>query len=189
MHKSFLLVIDFINDIVNPAGKFSSAAAYVKEFEVIQHANKAIAQARANSIPILFVKLGFSAHYLECPEKSPLYQRVKESQALQLNTWGTAFAAELDVQSDDIMLIKHRVSAFHATGLENFLRANQAEKLFICGVSTDLTVQTTAREAHDRDYEVVIIEDACGAMTQEIHQNTIKSLARIATLTTADKLC
>lgn len=189
MHStSFLLVIDFINDIVHPEGKFSSAAGYVKEHQVIEHANKAIASARAKKIPILFVKLGFSANYLEWPASSPLYSRVKDSHALQLNTWGTELYQKLDFQSNDITIVKHRVSAFYATGLETFLRANQVQQLYICGVSTDMTVQTTAREAHDRDYKVVIIKDACGAMTKELHENTIKSLERIATIVSTDQL-
>lgn len=185
---SFMLVIDFINDIVHPEGKFSRAAAYVKEYQVIERANKAIAAARAKKIPILFVKLGFSANYLEWPASSPLYSHVKEFQALQLNTWGTELHQKLDFQSNDIVIVKHRVSAFYATGLETFLRANQAQQLYICGVSTDMTVQTTAREAHDRDYKVVIIEDACGAMTKELHENTIKSLEQISTIVLADHL-
>ena len=103
--KSFLLTINFINDIVHPDGKFSSAASYVKEHNVIEHANKAIKAVREKKIPIIFIKLGFSANYLEWPASSPLYSHVKEHKALQLNTWGAEFHQQWDVQSDDVTIV------------------------------------------------------------------------------------
>ena len=188
MNKTALLVIDFINDIVHPDGKISNAATYVKEQQVIERANQAITTARKQKIPILFVKVGFSANYLECPVSSPLFNRAKQLQALQLHTWGTEFHQALDIKPNDPVIVKHRVSAFYATGLEAFLRANQVQQLYICGVSTDMAIQTTAREAYDRDYQVVIIKDACGAMTQELHENAIKSLERLATVLSVSQL-
>lgn len=182
MLSSVLLVIDFINDIVHSEGKISGSASYVKDHKVIEHANKAISSARDRKIPILFVKVGFSANYLECPKNSPLFGKARQYQALKLNTWGTEFHEKLNFQPQDIVIVKHRVSAFYATDLEVFLRANQIQKLYFCGVSTDMAIQTTAREAHDRDYQVNIIKDACGAMTQELHENTLKSLERIAVI-------
>ena len=188
MLSSALLIIDFINDTVHPKGKISGSAAYVKEQNVIGHANKAIAIARAEQMPILFVKVGFSSNYLECPRNSPIFSKAKQYQALQLNTWGTEFHETLDIQPTDIVIVKHRVSAFYATALEAYLRANQVQQLYICGVSTDMAIQTTAHEAHDRDYKVTIIKDACGAMTQELHDNTLKSLERVAAVLAADQL-
>lgn len=183
-----LLVIDFINDLMHPDGKTSGAAIYVKEHQVIEHANQAITIARQQDFPILFVKVGFSANYLECPSTSPMFSRAKQLQALQLNTWGTEFHQALDVKPNDPIIIKHRVSAFYATGLETFLRANQIQELYICGVSTDMAIQTTAREAHDRDYQAIVIKDACGAMTPELHNNAIKGLERIVSVVSVNQL-
>lgn len=186
-HSDLLLVIDFVNDIVHPDGKISGSAKYIADHQVIQQANKAIATARSHKMPILFVKVGFSTNYLECPSNSPIFGKAKQYQALQLGGWGTEFHQDLQIQPQDNIIIKHRVSAFYATDLEAFLRANQIQRLYICGVSTDMAIQTTAREAHDRDYQVTILKDACGAMNQELHDNTIKSLERIATVIPVDQ--
>lgn len=43
-----------------------------------------------------------------------------------------------------------------------------------------MAVQTTAREAHDKDYKVMIVSNACGAGSSEIHESTLKSLQRLA---------
>lgn len=173
--KTALLILDFINDIVHPDGKIAASAEFVKENNVMAHANNAIAFARKNGIPVVFIKVGFSSGYKECPESSPIFSRAKQ-QALQLNTWGTEFHDEIKKEKGDLTIIKHRVSAFYSTSLEAFLRANQIESLMICGVSTDMAVQTTAREAHDRDYKVIIVSNACGTASTELHDNTLKSL-------------
>lgn len=183
MVTSALLVIDFINDIVHPDGKIANTAEFVKQHQVIAKANEAIQFAREQNFLLLFVKVGFTVQYLECPKNSPIFGKAKQFQALQLHSWGTEFHHELAINPQDAVIIKHRVNAFYGTDLETFLRANQVERLYLCGVSTDMAIQTTARDAHDRDYQVIIIEDACGAANQEIHENTLKSLARIAEIT------
>ena len=186
--KTALLVLDFINDIVHPLGKIAASAEFIKENNVIQHTNETIALARKKHWPIIFIKVGFHAEYQECPNHSPVFSKVKNLGALQLNTWGTNFHDDIQKEENDLTLVKHRVSAFYATSLEAFLNAQQIERLIICGVSTDMAVQTTAREAHDRDYQVVIVSDACGAANTVLHEAAIHSLQRIAQIVKSNEL-
>jgi nicotinamidase-related amidase len=186
MQDSALLVIDFINDIVDPKGKIAGSANFIQSHYTIENANKVIKQARKANVPIIFVKVGFSPSYLECPAESPIFGKAKQYQALQLNNWGTEFHANLDKQPEDFVVIKHRINAFYATDLEAILRAQKIQNLVICGVSTDMAVQSTTRDAHDRDYKVTVVKDACAAMSEEHHEGSIKILERIATIATAD---
>jgi len=101
-----LLILDFINDIVHPDGKIASAAGFVKEHKVMAHANASIAFARKHQLPVVWVKVGFSSNYQECPRQSPIFTRVKQLQALQLETWGTEFHEEMKVATNDFVLIK-----------------------------------------------------------------------------------
>jgi nicotinamidase-related amidase len=188
MNKSAVLILDFINDIVHLKGKFTATANFVHEHHVIDCANKVISKARQQSIPLIFVRVGFSEGYLECPMNSPLFKKAKEYKALQLNSWGTEFYENLDYQPQDFVVTKHRVSALYATSLETFLKANQIQHLILTGVSTDMAVQTTAREAHDRDYNVTIVSDACGTESMEFHVCTLKALEHIATILTSNEL-
>ncbi|HLB56058.1 MAG TPA: isochorismatase family cysteine hydrolase [Coxiellaceae bacterium] len=188
MKNTALLVIDFINDIVHPDGKVIATATFVEKHHVIEKANHVIAFAREHKIPIAFVKVGFSESYLECPAHSPVFGKAKELKAFQLNTWGTEFHEKLNVQPSDFVIIKNRVSAFYSTSLETFLRANQIQNIILTGVSTDMAIQSTAREAHDRDYKVIIVSDACGAGIAEWHDFTLKQLERLSVITTTDKL-
>lgn len=182
MMKAILLVIDFINEIVHPDGKISAAAAYVADNQVMQCANNSIAIARKKKISIIHVKVGFSPSYIECPPHSPLFGKAKENKILQLGQWGTEFHEKMDVQTDDTIIIKHRVSALYATPLETILRANQIDTVIVSGVSTNMAIDTVTRELHDRDYKVIIVKDACGAPSAEAHNAALATLSRLATV-------
>lgn len=186
--KSALLVIDFINDIVHPAGKIATAADYIENHRVLEKANIAIKTARAKKAPVIHVKVGFSSNYIECPLHSPLFGKTKENNALQLGQWGTEFHTDIDVKPTDVIMVKHRVSALYATPLEAILKANHIDTVLISGVSTNMAIETITRELHDRDYRVVVIQDACGASSREIHDASINTLQRLAIICNADEL-
>jgi nicotinamidase-related amidase len=188
MTKAALLVIDFINDIVDPNGKIAASASYIAEHQVIEKANEAMAFARNNNIPVILVKVGFTAGYLECPEHSPVFGKAKQYKALQLGTWGTEFHEKLKIEPQDLIIIKHRISAFYATALEAILRANQIDTLLLSGVSTHMAIASTAREAHDRDYQVVIIGDACGTANQALQDTTLEILGKVSKIIKTSEL-
>lgn len=180
MNRTALIVLDFINDIVDLNGKFTATATFVHEHCVINRANEVISHARKHAILPIFVRVGFSEGYPELPIQSPLFGKAKEYNALALNSWGTEFHKTLNFQQSDLVVTKHRVNAFYATSLEAILRANHIQHLIVIGVSTDLAVQTTVRDAHDRDYSVTVISDACGAGSMEVHSSTVRELAHVA---------
>lgn len=188
MKKTAFIAIDYIIDIMHPEGKIPSCAAQSAQRQVIAKANHILAQAKQQGWLSILVKVGFNANYLAQPKDSPLFGQANQYGALNLDGHGTDFHPELAVDKADLTIIKPRVSAFYATPLEAILRANKIERLVIAGVSTLFTVQSTAREAHDRDYQVVIVEDACAAATLEQHQASIEFLSLIATITTTEQL-
>lgn len=177
---SALLVIDFINDIVHPKGKITRCAERIIKNKVITRANQAIAHARKKSWPIIFVKVGFHTGYLECPKHSPLFGLAPAHEALLLNSWGTEFHEDLDIKPMDMKMIKHRVSCFYATPLEAILHAQAINTLLLIGVATNMTIEHTARDAHDRDYAVIVIQDACETASKEAHEAALENLGRIA---------
>lgn len=182
MNRSVLILLDYVNELVHEKGQFAAYGypAFVKAHGVLEKANAAIGRARAKGIPVVFVRIGFSPNYAECPGTSPLFGPVKDSGALRLGTWGTELHESLSQTGADLVITKHRVSAFYATPLEAILRGLGAQTLLLGGVATDFVVESTAREAHDRDYDVVVLEDLCGAACEEDHAAAIRFLAAIA---------
>ncbi len=184
--KSILLVMDMINDLVHPEGP--NAASYgvkMRERGVYAATCLAIEKARTAGVPVGYVRIGFSPGYLECPPRSPVFRRARETELFQLGTWGTAVYADFAPRPEDFDIVKHRVSPFYGTRLEPILRAHDITQLVLCGVSTNGVVSAAIREGHDRDYQCVLLEDASAGATDEEHDFALAGLRRFATVTTA----
>jgi nicotinamidase-related amidase len=181
MKKSLFLVMDMMNDLVSETG--ASAATYgvqVKERGVLEKSRKAIDAARKAGIAVGFVRVGFSPDYRECPPASPIFSGARKNGLFKLGTPGTQTHPALGQQASDFDIVKHRVSPFYGTSLEPILRANGIERVILCGVSTNGVVHSGAREAHDRDYECIILQDCCAGVTPAEHEHAIACLGRYA---------
>ncbi len=185
MKKTLLLVMDMMNDLVAEDGfNAQTYGIQVKERNVLANAARAIAAARAAGVAIGYVRVGFSPDYREAPPASPIFSGARNNGIFKLGTKGTEVHPALAPAEGDFDIVKHRVSPFYATSLEAILRAHAIERIVMCGVSTNGVVHSGAREAHDRDYEVVILEDCCAGVTADEHMHAIACLGRYATITT-----
>ena len=185
--KTLYLVMDLINDLVHQDGaNRTGLAAEVERRHVLTHSKIAIAKARSDGIPVGYVIVGWSQDYREWPANSPMFGPAREHQLLKLDTWSTQIHEAVAPEKEDYIIIKHRVSPFYGTNLEPILRAQNISRLVMSGVSTNYVMQSAVREAHDRGYEVVILEDACSALSEEEHQWAIKGLSRMAQVTTSN---
>jgi nicotinamidase-related amidase len=180
--------LDYIVDIMHADGKIARSAPQAAERNVISHANTALKHARDKGWLSILVKVGFKPGYHECPAWSPMFGKAKQFGALALAGPGTAFHPDLQHDLADLVIEKPRVNAFYGTLLEPALRAQRIERLVIAGVSTAWAVQSIVRDAHDRDYRVVILEDACAAVTLEEHQSSIAMLRGIAQVISMSEL-
>jgi nicotinamidase-related amidase len=186
MTKSILLVMDMLNDLVHENG--SGAKTYVplmKERKVLENTNAMIAKARAAGVQVGYVRVGFSADYREAPHTSVIFSGARKNGLFKLGTWGTEVIDILKPNPEDFDIVKHRVSPFYGTSLEPILRANGISRLLLSGVSTNGVVHTGAREGHDRDYSVVILEDCCAGSTAEEHEIALKCMGRYGTIETS----
>lgn len=77
------------------------------------------------------------------------------------------------------VLRKTTIGAFASTNIDSLLRALDCEQLYLCGVSTNMCVETTAREAADRGYLVTLVEDACGTTHEDLHNVTMRNFQRL----------
>ena len=118
-----------------------------------------------------------------------MFGKAQEYGALELGTWATEFDDRVDVQSHDHIMVKKRVNAFYNTDLETVLRANNIGEIVMVGVSTDMAIQSAARDGHDKDYNITILEDACAACDETVHKNSIDCISRIANIVTTNQWC
>jgi biuret amidohydrolase len=86
---------------------------------------------------------------------------------------------ELKPLPTDYVVRKTTIGAFASTGIDSLLRALGCEQLYLLGVSTNMCVETTAREAADRGYLVSLVEDACATTHEDLHESTMRNFRRL----------
>lgn len=185
---SIYLVLDMENDLIHEDGPNGNApfGQQVKERGVIAKTREAIRKARAAKVNIGYVRVGFSPDYRECPDTSPTFTAARKNGLFKLGTWGTEIHPDLAPEPSDFQIVKHRVSPFYGTNLEPILRARGIRRIYASGVSTNGVVQGVVREGHDRDYEIVLLEDCCSAMSQSEHACAVEGLKRYCTVTASN---
>lgn len=190
MNKSIYLVLDMENDLVHADGPNGKAgyAEQVQSRKIVQKTRAAIQRARDAGVPVGFVRVGFSPDYRECPPNSPIFSGARKNGIFQLGTWGTEVHPDLGMRPGDFDIVKHRVSPFYSTTLEATLRANGVTRIYCSGISTNAVVQAMVREGHDRDYEVVVLEDCCCALSADEHAQAVAGFKRFCQLVDSTEL-
>lgn len=186
--QNALVVIDYINELTHPNGKLAHGMEFLTRHNTIANANLAIQHARKHQWLLVFVKVGFSENYTECPSTSPVFSAAPQNKVLQLGQWGTEFVDELQYLKDDVTVTKHRVSPFCGTDLEMILRTQQITSIYVAGFSTDMAVQSMVKEGHDRDFKMTVITDACGAYNEDNHNFALHLMKRVAHQNNANEL-
>jgi nicotinamidase-related amidase len=184
---SIYLVLDMENDLVHEEGP-NARGPYGEQARgrgIVPRTGEALHKARAAGVKVGYVRVGFSPDYRECPPNSPIFSAARKNGLFKLGTWGTEIHPAIAPQPEDFQVVKHRVSPFYSTPLEAILRANGITRIYCSGISTNAVVQATVREGHDRDYEMVVLEDCCCALSEEEHQNAIAGLRRFCTIVTS----
>jgi len=188
--ETALVCIDFINEMMSEGGKLSGKGykVFAEKNNTLRNVRQVQELFRKKGYDIIHVKISFSRNYLEHPERSILFGKAKEFGALSEESWGVKFHEHISPVSDEKIIIKRRVSAFYQTDLDLTLKARGIKNIYIAGVSTDLAVESAARDAHDRDYNVNVLEDCCVAGSDDDHKKSIITLAKISNIVTVNDI-
>jgi len=137
--------------------------------EITGKVANAIAFARSQNIPVLFVVVGFRPGMPEVSMNNKILSASKERSANvnmdELMKIDNAVAPILG----DIIITKRRVSAFTGSDLDVVLRAQGIQHIILTGVSTSGVVLSTLREAADKDYRITVLSDCCTDGDVEVH--------------------
>jgi ureidoacrylate peracid hydrolase len=157
--------------------------------EAVRHAAIAVEQARRGGIPVVFTR------HLYRPGRADEGRALKQNSpalagldGLQAGSWDAEVAAELGWEPRDLTVDKVRFDAFQWTSLEPLLRGLGVDELAVCGVVTNICVETTIRSAFMRDFSVIMLADCCAAATRRLHELSVEvlsayRLARIESIT------
>lgn len=157
-NKSALLIMDIQGPMVD---------GLANKEEYLQNIQRTIDAARANTIPVIYVVVGFRP---TMPEFNPRSKGLRT-----LRDTGTADALVnprpvLPLTETDVVVTRRRVSAFPGSDLEIILRAKKIDHLVLSGISTSGVVLSTVREAVDKDYLLTVLSDLCADRDEEVHR-------------------
>ncbi|MDA0368907.1 MAG: cysteine hydrolase [Proteobacteria bacterium] len=134
--------------------------------------------ARRNGIPVIWTKIALRPDYadggLMIHEIRP---GLKEAGGIKAGTDDAALIAEAVVAPGDFVIDKPRNSAFFSSSLESLLHALDVRCLLMGGVTTSMCVESTARDAGQRDYRTFVVRDACGDFAQARHDAALDAIA------------
>ncbi|WP_039056644.1 hydrolase [Enterobacter sp. Bisph1] len=177
--KTALVVIDLQEGILPFAGGPHTAQ------QVVDRAAKLAEKFRANGAPVILVRVGWSADFTEAL-KQPV-DVATGGHSLPDNWW--VYPQALGKQESDIEITKRQWGAFYGTDLELQLRRRGIDTIVLCGISTNIGVESTARNAWELGFSLVIAEDACSAGSSEQHTGSMTYIfPRIGRVRSTDEI-
>lgn len=126
-----------------------------------------LAAAREAGVPVIFTRYVYSEGMVDVGPPKGEKVRKPNMNSLGAGMDEIELIPELGVLPGEIVIDKSRPSAFYGTRLEPVLTSQGIRNLVICGVTTNICVETTARDAGQRDYGTYVVRDAVAEFTQE----------------------
>jgi ureidoacrylate peracid hydrolase len=192
-----LIVVDMQNDFCASDGFVAKGGRDVSQVqEMAKRLPDLIESARRAGVLVVFVRCAYSTddnRYLSDVWLEQAARRQGGGYTLapvcREGSPGCDYYGGVRPAADDIVVIKHRYSAFHGTDLEMILRSHGVRTVVLTGVSTHVCVETTAREAFVRDYYTVVVADGSAAYSQQEHETALNLIDRFfGEITTIDRL-
>jgi ureidoacrylate peracid hydrolase len=173
-----LLVVDMQNGFCHPDGSFAAMGFDTGALRAaIGGCQELIAAAHQRDVPVIFTRFAYQPGYADAGVTSrELFPQIREHDGLVAGTWDADLLAGLGADAGDVIIDKSRYSAFYGTRLEPLLRGQGIRSLVVCGVTTNMCVETTARDASQRDYRTFVVSDATAEFTAERHQHALDAI-------------
>lgn len=187
MQQSALIVIDMQRDFLGAGGYAATAGMDVAALrKPIPHILALLDFARLNHMLVVHTREGHRPDLSDCPSTKLARSRNAGAEIgsagplgrlLVRGEYGHDIINELKPIFGEPIVDKPGYGAFHQTDLAQILDARNIKRLYICGVTTEVCVHSTLREAIDRGYDCVLVSDACGSENADLHDAAMKMVS------------
>jgi len=184
--RTALLIIDMQRDCCDPAGYMHSRGDDVAAARAIVPRILGVLEiARRTGMLVIYTREGHRANLADLPASKRLKTARVGAQIgatgplgrlLIRGEAGWDFIEEVQPLEGEVVVDKIGTGAFHATDLHDVLRNRRIENVVLTGVTTGVCVSSTAREATDRGYSVLVLEDCCAEPNPRNHDIAIELL-------------
>jgi nicotinamidase-related amidase len=162
-----LLVMDFENGVVSRQPNGPKALERVRD---------AIGHAHNRGVPVVYVRVAFREGHPEISAQNRIFSRIAESRDYIEGDATSQISADIAPAPGDLVVTKRRVSAFAGSDLEIVLRAQDVTTLVLAGISTSGVVLSTLRDAADRDFNIIVLSDACADPDATVHEVLLEKI-------------
>jgi biuret amidohydrolase len=178
-----LIVIDMQRDFLEPGGFGEALGNDVNlTYAIVPTVKRLLEGCRSLNLPIFHTQEGHKADLSDCPISKrkrgkgdfTIGDAGPMGRILVLGEPGNEIIPELAPLPNEVVIPKPGKGAFYNTDLEPLLKEKNVTHLLIAGVTTEVCVQTTMREANDRGYECLLVEDATESYFPEFKQATLE---------------
>jgi nicotinamidase-related amidase len=173
MERPALLIIDMQNDFVLEGKPLRVAGAEA----AVPKMQSVLAEFRKRSLPVFHI---LRVHRADGSDVEIIRQeRFRQQPFAVAGTPGAAVIAELTPRTGEYVVEKVRMSAFIGTELDLMLRTRGVSTLFVCGIQTPNCIRTTVFDGIAFNYPVVLIDDATGASSEDVHRANVRDMQNI----------
>ena len=180
-----LLMIDFQRDFVDPGGFGEALGNDVARLRrAVPAAGRVLRAAREHGILVVHTREGHRPDLTDCPPSKKARGRLKAGigdhgpmgRILVRGEAGHDIVKELYPATGEPVIDKPGKGAFYATDLDAILKHRGIGQLIVCGVTTEVCVNTTVREANDRGYDCLVLEDCVASYFPAFHKAALEML-------------
>jgi len=137
-----------------------------------------VTTARGKGLLVVHVGVAFRPGHPEIGPGAPLFQGIKQANALLESSWGADFHPGVKPAQGEIVVIKRGVSALAGTDLNARLHSKGINTLVLTGIATNFVIEGTARHAVDEGYQVVVLTDCCASFNEQMHTCSLQILSQ-----------
>ncbi len=176
--RSALVIIDMQRDFLEPGGFGAALGNDVSRLRAaVAPCQAVLAAARAHGVLVIHTREGHRPDLSDAPP----HKVIRGDPALRIGAPGPMgrilvrgepghdIIADLYPQPGEPVIDKPGKGAFYQTDLDLMLRNRSIDTLLVCGVTTEICVNTTVREANDRGYRCIVLADCCASYFPEFH--------------------
>jgi ureidoacrylate peracid hydrolase len=186
MSKTALIVVDMQNGFCHPDGSLPRLGMSLADVDrAVALSAMAVEQAREADVPVVFTRHVYRPGRAdEGPRLIGMVDNaLAEVDGLAAGSWDGDVVGELGWTTKDLTVDKVRFDAFLWTSMDPLLQGLGVDHLLVCGVVTNICVESTVRAAFMRDYRVTLLGDACAAQTARLHDVGLEVMGGIGLAT------
>ena len=189
--RTALIIQDMQNDVIIEGGAFADSGApeHASQQNVVENVARLAAACREAGVPVIHVWYIVEPGAAGLKQNAPLFQGVRESNALVRGSWGAAPADGLEPQEGDHVVEKMRMNGFFQTRLDILLRGLGADTIVITGAWTNMSIEHTARHGADAGYRVWVASDGTSTTGDEWQHAALNyAMTNVASVATCEEL-